>query len=306
MSDHEEQATADKAQADETITAARTDEPKQEWRRTSEQPEMWQKGDSSSRLAAWSPQMDEQLKPAEPAGPDDETREQRWAREGIEVSGQSAARSYASGDPITVAGPIPRMAMQGVAAVPRPVVSQHRTVCEHCQGSGFMPGISDYLRESIALVGDQGDEVIRHFYERLFTAAPDLVKLFPGDPTKGDLGTDHKGAKQREKLLAAIVALSDLYDPDDPEKMKRLDNALRSFGRSHAAFSRGDGTVKGADWEEYAAVKEALFATLVSAAGNSWKSEYTESWSQAYDYAAAVMLAEQHRSGFSLPRFPRA
>jgi hemoglobin-like flavoprotein len=133
-----------------------------------------------------------------------------------------------------------------------------------------------------------------------------VAPLFPGNPTEGDLGADHKGAQQREKLLAALAALADLYDPDDDEKMERLDRALASFGRSHAAFARKDGTVRGATWEEYGAVKEALFATLVTAAGEKWKAEYTESWSQAYDYAAAVMVAEQYRSGFAAPRFPRA
>lgn len=192
------------------------------------------------------------------------------------------------------------------ARVPKQLVSPHREICDHCQGAGYMPAINDYLRESASLLGDQGDEVIRMFYTTLFGMAPELVKLFPGNPTQGDLGSDHKGAKQREKLFGAIVALADLYDPDDGAKMDRLDTALKSFGRSHAAFVRQDGTIKGATWEEYAAVKEALFATLVKVTGDAWRTEHTESWGQAYDYAAAVMLAEQYRSGFSSPRFPRA
>jgi hemoglobin-like flavoprotein len=134
-----------------------------------------------------------------------------------------------------------------------------------------MPGISDYLRESIALLGDQGDAVVRQFYTTLFRSAPDLVSLFPGNPTEGDLGADHKGARQRELLLAALVALSDLYDPDDADRMQRLDTALGSFGRKHASFARPNGTIQGATLDEYKAVKDALFATLVSAAGNAWR-----------------------------------
>jgi hemoglobin-like flavoprotein len=241
--------------------------------------------DTTTRLAAWTPEMDKVREIPDPA--------------------DTMAREV----PIRQTPFPPRMAMAGPigrSAVPRPMVSQTREACPHCQGAGYMPNVNDYLRESVALLGDQGDAVIRTFYVQLFRSAPEVAALFPGDPTKGDLGSDHKGAQQREKLLAAIVALSDLYDPEDPDKMERLDRALGSFGRSHASFVRKDGTIRGANWEEYAAVKEALFSTLVTAAAEAWKAEYTEAWSQAYDYAAAVMIAEQHRSGFSAPRFPRA
>ena len=169
-----------------------------------------------------------------------------------------------------------------------------------------MPGINDLLTESVALLGDQGDEVVRMFYSSLLRAHPQLMTLFPGDPTQGDFGSDHKGAKQREKLLDALISLANLYDPGDPKKMAHLDQALESFGRRHASFVRQDGTLKGATLEEYAAVKEALFTTLIAAAADKWRPEYTEAWSQAYDYATAVMLAEQFRSGFTAPRFPRA
>lgn len=257
---------ADRLRAEDSIAAARTDRPSgSAWAEPAR---------SGSRLAAWTPGMDEVRTIPEPDDQDTEIR------------------------------PAPRLVAQAV--VPRPLVSQRRDVCQHCEGTGYMANVSDYLRESIALLGDQGDDVVRTFYATLFRAAPEVAKLFPGDPTRGDLGTDHKGARQRELLLAALVALSDLYDPEDADKMARLDTALASFGRKHAAFARPDGTVRGATWEEYAAVKDALFQTLVRAAGPAWKAEYTEAWSQAYDYAAAVMVAEQHRSGFAAPRFPRA
>lgn len=168
-----------------------------------------------------------------------------------------------------------------------------------------MPGINDFLTESIALLGDEGDEVVRLFYSSLLRAQPQLLTLFPGDPTQGDFGSDHKGAVQRDRLLKALIALANMYDPADPAKMASLDQALASFGRAHASFARQDGSVRGATLDEYAAVKDALFSTLVRVAGRKWIPEYTEAWSQAYDYAAAVMLTEQFRSGFTAPRFPR-
>jgi hemoglobin-like flavoprotein len=202
------------------------------------------------------------------------------------------SRNILAGAPVTASAP-----------VPAPLVNPVREPCPHCEGSGFVPSISDHLRASIALVGGSGDEIVKAFYSELLSLAPDLAGLFPRD-----LLTTDATKGQRDKLLRALIALSEMYDPADEEKMGKLDTALKAFGRSHAAFARTDGTVRGASWEEYAAVKEVLFRTLVAAAGKAWAPEYTASWSQAYDYAAAVMLTEQYRSGFGaeFPRFPRA
>lgn len=219
----------------------------------------------------------------------------RWRSEGI--PGAPAFREV----PIRQT-PFARLA----PSEPQPLISQARTDCQECGGRGYMPGINDLLQESVKLLGGQGDEVIRMFYSALLRAHPQLITLFPGDPTQGDFGSDHKGAVQRDRLLKALAALADLYDPGDAEKMKHLDQALSSFGRAHASFIRQDGTIRGATLEEYAAVKEALFATLLRVAADKWKPEYTEAWSQAYDYAAAAMLTEQFRSGFAAPRFPRS
>jgi hemoglobin-like flavoprotein len=237
------------------------------------------------------------LPPAEmpTAGRPADEDERRWAAEGI--PGTPAFREV----PIRQT-PFARY----VPTNPQPLISQHRTDCQECGGRGYMPGINDLLGESVKLLGDNGDEVIRLFYSSLLRAHPQLMTLFPGNPTQGEFGTDHKGAQQRDRLLKALSALADLYDPASDEKMKHLDQALASFGRAHASFIRQDGTIRGATLEEYAAVKEALFTTLMRVAGEKWKPEYTEAWSQAYDYAAAAMITEQFRSGFAAPRFPRS
>jgi hemoglobin-like flavoprotein len=250
------------------------------------------------------------------------------------LAGPQPGRNILAGKPVMAA-----------AKVPAPLVRVEREPCPHCEGMGYMPSISDHLRASIALVGQSGDPIVQAFYAELLSLAPGLAGLFPRDlldlnspaeplvPTGEGLTDEGKremliragligendplppdpprpfrtGRQQRDKLLKALIALSELYDPADDDKMNRLDTALKIYGRSHAAFIRPDGSVQGATWEEYATVKTVLFRTLAAAAGAAWKPEYTASWSQAYDYAAAVMVAEQHRSGFSeqVPRFPR-
>lgn len=194
---------------------------------------------------------------------------------------------------------VPGPADSGVHAIPS--VRAERQPCPECKGTGYMPSQNDLLRESIALVGDGGDVIVREFYTRLLHAAPDLASLFPADLLQSD-ETHH----QRDRLLKALVALSQSYDRTDPDGMNRLDVTLGFYGRNHAAFQRPDGTVSGATLEEYAAVKGVLFATLIEAAGPAWKPEYTAAWSDAYDYAAGVMMAEQRRTEMTVPRMPRA
>jgi hemoglobin-like flavoprotein len=239
-----------------------------------------------------------------PDGEIDAAAEARWRAEGIPtetVGNQDTELLVVRG----VNGPTGRT--MGRSTVPASLISPTRIDCEHCKGVGYVPGINDWLVESAALIGDRGDEVVRLFYTNLLTAHPELAYLFPPDITEITMATrNEQGLSQRDKLLQAIVALSELYDPGVPGKMDRLNGALARFGRAHAAFVRQDGTTWGATLEEYAAVKDALFSTLVRVAGELWRPEYTSAWSQAYDYAAAVMLAEQFRSGFVAPRFPRA
>lgn len=232
--------------------------------------------------------------------------EARWAAEGIPDT-QTAMAGASVDAPVSPPPFRGRMAVPATRPAPAPLVSPVRIDCEHCKGVGYVPGVNDLLVESAALIGDRGDEVVRLFYSTLFSDAPAMAYLFPPDIVSASAGTQNSaGVAQREKLLGALVALAELYDPGVPGKLDRLNSALTRFGRAHAAFARQDGTTWGATLEEYAAVKTALFSTLVRVAAEHWKPEYASAWSQAYDYAAAVMIAEQLRSGFVAPRFPRS
>lgn len=194
----------------------------------------------------------------------------------------------------------------GVHALPDPVrdpsvLFGHKVDCEACSGHGYViVSTRDLLRESSGLLDDSGAEIVRDFYGRLLDHAPELAALFPAD-----LLTDDAIKGQREKLLGALKSLASLYDPDNPEAMQRLTTALQAFGRSHADFQRPDGSRRGATFDEYAAVKLALFETLRQAAGAAWKPAYGDAWAEAYDFAAVTMLAEQYRTVVTIPRQPR-
>lgn len=186
-----------------------------------------------------------------------------------------------------------------------------REDCPHCRGRGKRLTTNDLLRESIALIEGSEDAVVRTFYEHLLRAAPDLASLFPADlldplsPAPID-APDRTGRGQRDKLVAALAALAQSYDPGNAEGMQILDTHLAAFGRSHAAFYRQDGSVRGATVTEYHYVKQILFATLHDAAGDAWLPEYDAAWDEAYEYAARHMLAAQDSVPNPHGRYPRS
>lgn len=209
------------------------------------------------------------------------------------------------GDPLPGADPT---ADTGSHHLPNPEDIPHVTAaCPTCKGAGTVTRpVSDVLRETVGLIPvDHGDDVIREFYRRLLTAAPALAPLFPADLlTAATNDQASPGAMQRDKLLQAIVALSDLYGAGD-EAMSRLDTALGSFGRSHAAFQRPDGTVRGATLAEYVAVKETFLDTCTALLGEAFTAAHAAAWDEAIDYAAVGMLYAQQHSGMKSARYPR-
>lgn len=201
-----------------------------------------------------------------------------------------------------------------------------RVACAHCGGSGYVNRtISELLRQSLGLIGDNGDQIVATFYRRLLVPTEEelaaaknddpiakrdiaskraLAVLFPKDIVSAAHGSGDPGALQRDRLLGALAALAELYGTT-PDDRQRLNTSLRAFGRHHAAFARPDGTVSGATPEEYLAVRAALFDTLHEAAGDAWQPSYDLAWTEAYNYAMVTMLHEQYNSNMTMPRYPR-
>jgi len=126
---------------------------------------------------------------------------------------------------------------------------------------------TDYelLNESLGLVGPVADQLIRSFYDRVFTGHPQVRSMFPADMTE-----------QREHLLKAVVALVTNYDHRED-----LVPYLEALGGRHVRY----GVVP----EHYGIVGQALLASLAEMAGEHWTDEYEGAWARAYTFAAEVM-----------------
>jgi hemoglobin-like flavoprotein len=128
------------------------------------------------------------------------------------------------------------------------------------------PTDAQLLKDSLALVAPVADQLIAQFYDRLFTAYPEVRPMFPAVMDA-----------QREKLLKAIIALVTHYErPDD------LLPALNAMGKRHATY--------GVKTEHYALVGQCLLATLADVAGDVWNPELEGAWTRAYTFAAGAMV----------------
>jgi nitric oxide dioxygenase len=123
------------------------------------------------------------------------------------------------------------------------------------------------LETSFDLVAPRGDELMDAFYANLFAAAPAVRPLF----ARTDL------ARQKTMLLGALVLLR--------KSLRNLDAIvpkLRELGARHVAY--------GAEPEHYPVVGQVLIASMAEIAGDQWRPEYEDAWTEAYGVVAAAML----------------
>ncbi len=204
-------------------------------------------------------------------------------------------------------GEEPRRQMVDLPAAelpPRTII----VACAGCQGHGKVRmSVHDVLSESITLIADNPDPVIKRFYGHLFTINPVLKAIFPPDLLNAPAhAAGSQGAHQRDQLVGALVKVSTLYGGGHREEQE-LVAILRQAGRSHAALEWPDGRVGPPLPQHWQQVKKALFETLAAVAGDQWRDEYTAAWSEAYDFAETEMRhAIQHEGReLTVARQPR-
>jgi hemoglobin-like flavoprotein len=130
-----------------------------------------------------------------------------------------------------------------------------------------MPLDIDNLETSFDLVAPRGEQLVSVFYARLFEAAPQVRELFPADMKR-----------QRAMLLAVLVLLR-----KSVRNIDALVPTLRALGARHAGY--------GAQPEHYPLVGQTLVGSMAFVAGDAWRHEYAQAWSDAFDVIAAVMIS---------------
>lgn len=111
------------------------------------------------------------------------------------------------------------------------------------------------------------------FYAQLFTLAPQVVSLFPGDMTD-----------QQERLthsLGDCVALV-----DDPDALLLL---LRASGARHQYY--------GTEHGHFAVMRQALLATLAARLDGEFDAEMEQAWGELFDAMAIVMRGAMANKG---------
>jgi ferredoxin-NADP reductase/hemoglobin-like flavoprotein len=138
---------------------------------------------------------------------------------------------------------------------------------EPARGSMEEPREDDQrlLKESLDLIAPAVADLVTQFYAVLFRDRPYLRHLFP-------LAMD----TQRDRLLRALLlVVGKLHEPS------LLRPLLEQLGRDHRKF--------GVRPAHYAAVGEALIASLRHYSGTAWRPEFEEAWLRAYGFAVDVM-----------------
>lgn len=123
------------------------------------------------------------------------------------------------------------------------------------------------LRESFELVAPRADQLAERFYEKLFEDYPDLLRYF----------THTDFSEQRGKLIQSLVLV--LKSLETPPALTKV---LHQLGKQHGEM--------GIQEDDYPPVTSTLVSVLAEFAGEQWTEELEETWSQALETVASIMI----------------
>jgi nitric oxide dioxygenase len=129
------------------------------------------------------------------------------------------------------------------------------------------------VRQQFGWIAPQKDAFASLFYDKLFAANPTLRPIFPVDMRP-----------QRTKLVSALAHVILSLD-----NLGAVLDDVRTLGMRHAGY--------GVVADHYAAVGEALLATLADTLGNRFDAAAEAAWALAYGTLADAMIeaaAEVH------------
>lgn len=128
------------------------------------------------------------------------------------------------------------------------------------------PAQITHIRRSFTLVEPIAQQAAALFYDNLFTADPQLRRLFQGNM-----------AQQGARLMNMIATAVDLLEQPDA-----LIPALRKLGARHVNYGVRD--------EHYATVGAALLKTLKQGLGDAYTDDVHAAWVALYGVVSETMM----------------
>jgi len=123
------------------------------------------------------------------------------------------------------------------------------------------------IEESFSRVIENKQQFIGHFYDDLFTLAPEVEYLFKNTTKE----------KQGEKLYEALVIL--VENISTPEVIEEI---LRPLGDDHVGY--------GAQPAHYKVVGECLINSIKKLNGDHWSAAAEKAWLDTYQAVAKMMI----------------
>ncbi len=133
------------------------------------------------------------------------------------------------------------------------------------------------VRATLPAVGAALDEITERFYDRLFTAHPELLRdLF---------NRGNQAAGTQPQALAGSIAAFAAHLVEHPDR--RPDVMLSRIAHKHASL--------GVAPEQYAVVHEHLFAAIAGVLGDAVTPEVAAAWDEVYWLMANALIAIEKR-----------
>lgn len=128
------------------------------------------------------------------------------------------------------------------------------------------------IRATLSLVGAHINEITPLFYNKMFTAHPELIS------DTFNRGNQKQGEQQKALAASIAVFASMLVDPEAPDPVEMLSR----IGHKHVSL--------GITEDQYQIVHDHLFAAIVQVLGDAVTPEVAQAWDAVYWLMADVLI----------------
>lgn len=126
----------------------------------------------------------------------------------------------------------------------------------------------DTVKATAPVLAEHGNDIIRHFYKRMFAAHPELKNIF-------NVSHQERGEQQQALARAVYAYAANIEDPES------LSAVLQGIAHKHVSL--------GVRAEQYPIVGEHLLASIKEVLGDAATDDIISAWAQAYGNLADIL-----------------